>query len=48
MAEVTEKTGDDLKGEVFHADVLGSQPDAIEQLRLAIIDFRVFSHRPDG
>ncbi len=48
MAEVTEKTGDDLKGEVFHAGVLGSQPDAIEQLRLGIIDFGVFSLGPMG
>jgi tripartite ATP-independent transporter DctP family solute receptor len=46
MAEVTEKTG--VKGKVFHAGVLGSQPDAIEQLRLGIIDFGVFSLGPMG
>ena len=43
MAEVTEKTDGALKGEVFHAGVLGSQPDAIEQLRLGVLDFAVFS-----
>lgn len=48
MAEVTEKTGDALKGKVFHAGVLGSQPDAIEQVRLGIIDFGVFSLGPMG
>jgi tripartite ATP-independent transporter DctP family solute receptor len=46
MAEVTEKTG--VKGKIFHAGVLGSQPDAIEQLRLGIIDFGVFSLGPMG
>ncbi|WP_132861574.1 TRAP transporter substrate-binding protein [Shimia isoporae] len=48
MAEVTEKTGGELKGKVFHSGVLGSQPDAIEQLRLGIIDFGVFSLGPMG
>ncbi len=48
MAEVTEKTGGALKGKVFHAGVLGSQPDAIEQVRLGIIDFGVFSLGPMG
>jgi len=48
MAEVTDKTGGELKGKVFHAGVLGSQPDAIEQLRLGIIDFGVFSLGPMG
>lgn len=43
MAEVTEKTGGELKGKTFHAGVLGSQPDAIEQLRLGVLDFAVFS-----
>jgi len=48
MAEVTEKTDGALKGKVFHAGVLGSQPDAIEQLRLGIMDFGVFSLGPMG
>ncbi|PIB25578.1 C4-dicarboxylate ABC transporter [Amylibacter kogurei] len=46
MAEVTEKAG--IGGKVFHAGVLGSQPDAIEQVRLGIIDFGVFSLGPMG
>ena len=45
MAEVTEKTGGAIKGKTFHAGVLGSQPDAIEQIRLGVIDFGVFSPR---
>ncbi|WP_054003208.1 TRAP transporter substrate-binding protein [Shimia sp. SK013] len=48
MADVTEATGGDIKGKVFHSGVLGSQPDAIEQLRLGIIDFGVFSLGPMG
>ncbi|WP_299425862.1 TRAP transporter substrate-binding protein [uncultured Shimia sp.] len=43
MAEVEEKTGGALKGKTFHAGVLGNQPDAIEQLRLGVLDFAVFS-----
>ncbi|HDZ82976.1 MAG TPA: TRAP transporter substrate-binding protein, partial [Roseobacter sp.] len=43
MAEVDEKTEGAIKGKVFHAGVLGSQPDAIEQLRLGVLDFGVFS-----
>ena len=48
MAEVTEQTDGEIKGKVFHAGVLGSQPDAIEQLRLGIMDFGVFSLGPMG
>ncbi|MBT0958876.1 TRAP transporter substrate-binding protein [Alphaproteobacteria bacterium KMM 3653] len=48
MAEVEEKTGGEIKGKVFHAGVLGSQPDAIEQLRLGVMDFGVFSLGPMG
>lgn len=48
MAEVEEKTAGAVKGKVFHAGVLGSQPDAIEQLRLGILDFGVFSLGPMG
>ena len=43
MAEVEEKTGGEIKGKTFHAGVLGNQPDAIEQLRLGVLDFAVFS-----
>ena len=48
MAEVTEKTGGALAGKIFNSGVLGSQPDAIEQTRLGIIDFGVFSLGPMG
>ncbi|MGR3712713.1 MAG: TRAP transporter substrate-binding protein DctP [Shimia sp.] len=48
MADVTEATDGAIKGKVFHSGVLGSQPDAIEQLRLGIIDFGVFSLGPMG
>lgn len=48
IAEVEEKTGGAVKGKVFHAGVLGSQPDAIEQVRLGIMDFGVFSLGPMG
>ena len=48
MAEVDEKTEGAIKGKVFHAGVLGSQPDAIEQLRLGVLDFGVFSLGPMG
>jgi tripartite ATP-independent transporter DctP family solute receptor len=43
IAEVTEATGGDVTGTVFHNGVLGSQPDAIEQVRLGALDFGVFS-----
>jgi len=48
IAEVAEKTDGRVTGEVFHGGVLGSQPDAIEQLRLGAIDFAVFSLGPMG
>ena len=48
IAEVAEKTDGRITGEVFHGGVLGSQPDAIEQLRLGAIDFAVFSLGPMG
>lgn len=48
MAEVAEKSGGEITGKVFHAGVLGSQPDAIEQLRLGVLDFGVFSLGPMG
>lgn len=48
MKEVSEKTDGRIKGKIFHAGVLGSQPDAIEQVRLGAIDFAVFSLGPMG
>lgn len=48
MAEVTERTGGEITGKIFHNGVLGSQPDAIEQIRLGIIDFGEFSLGPMG
>ena len=48
LAEVTEKTGGRLTGRIYHGGVLGSQPDAIEQVRLGAIDFGVFSLGPMG
>jgi len=48
MAEVAEQTGGDVSGKIYHNGVLGSQPDAIEQIRLGIIDFGVFSLGPMG
>ncbi|MEM7525462.1 MAG: TRAP transporter substrate-binding protein [Pseudomonadota bacterium] len=48
IAEVAEKTDGRLTGKVFHGGVLGSQPDAIEQVRLGAIDFGVFSLGPMG
>jgi TRAP-type C4-dicarboxylate transport system substrate-binding protein len=34
LADVTTKTDGRIKGKIFHGGVLGSQPDAIEQIRL--------------
>lgn len=48
MAEVAEKTGGEITGKTYHNGVLGSQPDAIEQIRLGIIDFGEFSLGPMG
>lgn len=48
LADVTEMTGGDVKGKIFHGGVLGSQPDAIEQVRLGALDFGVFSLGPMG
>lgn len=48
MAEVTEKTGGEITGKIYHNGVLGSQPDAIEQIRLGVIDFGEFSLGPMG
>ena len=48
MNEVTEKTGGEVTGKIYHNGVLGSQPDAIEQIRLGVIDFGEFSLGPMG
>lgn len=48
VAEISEKTDGAIGGKVFHGGVLGSQPDAIEQLRLGALDFGVFSLGPMG
>ncbi len=48
MAEVSKKTDGRLKGKIYHSGVLGSQPDAIEQIRLGAINFGVFSLGPMG
>ena len=48
VAEVAEKTGGEVTGQVYHNGVLGSQPDAIEQMRLGALDFGEFSLGPMG
>ncbi|WP_293447092.1 TRAP transporter substrate-binding protein, partial [Planktotalea sp.] len=45
---VSEATNGELTAKTFHNGVLGSQPDAIEQLRLGVIDFGEFSLGPFG
>lgn len=47
-AEIAEKTNGELTAKTFHNGVLGSQPDAIEQIRLGVIDFGEFSLGPMG
>ena len=47
-AEVAERTNGELTAKTFHNGVLGSQPDAIEQLRLGVLDFGEFSLGPFG
>ena len=46
--EVKEKTGGEITMKVYNGGVLGSQPDAIEQVRLGAIDFGQFSLGPMG
>lgn len=48
MAEVAERTNGEITGKTYHNGVLGSQPDAIEQIRLGVIDFGEFSLGPMG
>ncbi len=47
-AEIAERTGGELTAKTFHNGVLGSQPDAIEQIRLGVLDFGEFSLGPMG
>ncbi len=47
-AEIAERTDGELTAKIFHNGVLGSQPDAIEQIRLGVIDFGEFSLGPMG
>ncbi|TVQ33443.1 MAG: TRAP transporter substrate-binding protein [Geminicoccaceae bacterium] len=46
--ELAARTDGRLTARTFHSGVLGSQPDAIEQLRLGGIDFAVFNLGPMG
>ena len=48
MAEVGASTNGAVTGKIYHNGVLGNQPDAIEQIRLGIIDFGTFSLGPMG
>ncbi|MGB7431479.1 MAG: TRAP transporter substrate-binding protein [Ahrensia sp.] len=48
IADVEKATEGRVTGKVFHGGVLGSQPDAIEQVRLGALDFGVFSLGPMG
>lgn len=45
---VSEKTGGEVTIEVFHGGVLGSQPDALEQVQLGAIDIGNFNLGPIG
>ncbi|MEM7507806.1 MAG: TRAP transporter substrate-binding protein [Pseudomonadota bacterium] len=45
---VNEATGGELEVEVFHGGVLGSQPDALEQVRIGAIEIGNFNLGPIG
>jgi len=47
-SEIAEKTDGELTAKVYHNAVLGDQPDAIEQVRLGVIDFGEFNLGPMG
>lgn len=47
-AEVADRTGGAITLKTYHNGVLGDQPDAIEQIRLGVIDFGEFSLGPMG
>lgn len=46
--EIAEKSGGAITAKTYHNGVLGDQPDAIEQVRLGVIDFGEFSLGPMG
>ncbi|GFE66084.1 TRAP transporter substrate-binding protein [Litoreibacter roseus] len=48
LKDVSQQADGRVGGKIFHGGVLGSQPDAIEQVRLGAIDFGVFSLGPMG
>jgi tripartite ATP-independent transporter DctP family solute receptor len=48
IADVAKRTDGAVTGKIYHNGVLGNQPDAIEQIRLGIIDFGEFSLGPMG
>ena len=45
---VADKTGGEITVDVFHGGVLGSQPDALEQVRIGAIDIGNFNLGPIG
>jgi len=45
---VSQKTGGEVKVDVYHGGVLGSQPDALEQVRLGAIEIGNFNLGPIG
>lgn len=47
-AEIEEKTGGELTVKLYNGGVLGSQPDAIEQIRLGALDIGQFNLGPMG
>jgi len=47
-AEIDEQTGGEVTLKLFNGGVLGSQPDAIEQVRLGALDFGQFNLGPMG
>ncbi|WP_353474549.1 TRAP transporter substrate-binding protein [Salipiger sp. H15] len=46
--EIAEKTGGEVTAKIYHNGMLGDQPDAIEQVRLGVIDFGEFNLGPMG
>jgi tripartite ATP-independent transporter DctP family solute receptor len=48
MDEVSAKTKGEITGKVYNNGVLGSQPDAIQQTRLGVLDFGEFNLGPMG
>ncbi|NND91224.1 MAG: TRAP transporter substrate-binding protein [Granulosicoccus sp.] len=48
VEDIAEQTEGRVTGKVFHGGVLGSQPDAIQQVQVGALDFAVFSLGPMG